>query len=133
MSAASRPTSDRACQSALAAETILRIFATKDESDWAWGLHQLAQDASMVAIAALESGDLDEVEVASHRYAMTNAVFSRIAHQADNEMLLAAEALLDATKDLIDAEAERLMTSDARLRPSCEKGRALRAATDAYL
>lgn len=111
MSALSRALGDRACRYALGAETILRVFATVNQSDWAWGLHQLVDDASSFTVKAVESGDVDLVEEASLRYAKTNALFSHIAHESDEEMLLSAESLLEMTKDMLDAEAERLMAA----------------------
>lgn len=112
--APSKAPRDRICRYALGAETVLRVFAEEDKSDWAWGLHQIAQDASIVALSAAESGVCDSLETASMRYAKANAVFSRIAHESDNDLLLTAESLLEMTKDMIDGEVDRLIAEGAQ-------------------
>lgn len=100
---------DRACRYALGTDTILRNFARMKEGDLAWGLHQISEDASIVALGAIESGDIDAIEAASCRYAMALAVLGKIAHESDDDMLFAAEGLMESTKQMIDAEVIRLM------------------------
>jgi hypothetical protein len=100
---------DRACRYAMGVDTILRNFARLEEGDLAWGLHQLSEDASTVALGAIESGDIESIEAASCRYAMALAILGKIAHESHDDMLFAAEGLMESTKAMIDAEVIRLM------------------------
>ncbi|RZI75180.1 MAG: hypothetical protein EOP13_06295 [Pseudomonas sp.] len=100
---------DRACRYALGVDTILYAYAAKEAGDLAGGLHALAEDASTVALTAIESGDIESIKAASLRYAQASVVLRAIAHEARDDLLLAAEGLMEATKDMIEAETKRLL------------------------
>lgn len=91
------------------AEAVFLAFALQEETDLAWGLQQLAKDVSDVVEAAMESGDVDVMEAASLRCCKANAIFSKMAQEGNDGLLLAGEALMEAAKEKIDAEVgERL-------------------------
>lgn len=104
-----RTPGDRAFCYALGTDTILLNFARAEDSNLAWGLHRLSEDASTVALDAIESADSDALEAASCRYCMALAILGKIAEHSDHDMLLAAKGLMESTKDMIDAEVIRLM------------------------
>jgi hypothetical protein len=105
----SRTPGERACFYALSVDTILCAHASKEGGDLAWGLHWMAENASVLALDAIESGDIEAIEGASLRYAQTLAITDAICKQDDKELLTATVAMMEATKDMIDAEVCRLM------------------------
>ena len=103
---------DRACRYAYGAATVLHAYALAQKSDLAYGLHMLAEEAAALATTVIEEADgMDELEELSLRYCKTNAVIAAIAKEADNDMLLAGEALMEITKEMIDAEIARRIAS----------------------
>ncbi|MGI4778017.1 MAG: hypothetical protein ACRYGA_07840 [Janthinobacterium lividum] len=109
MSTAGRTPGERACRYAYGAETVLETYARAVQTDLAYGLHMLAEQAAAEAAKVLEADDMDALEALSLQYCKANAVITAIAKEGDNDMLFAGEALMEYTKEMIDAEIERRM------------------------
>ena len=100
---------DRACRYAMGAESVFLAYATDAESDMAWGFNRLAGQAGSALIAAVEAGDLEVMENISCHYAQLNAIIAVIAKEAEDDLLFAGEALMEVTKEMLDAEVVRLL------------------------
>jgi len=109
VSAAVATPGDRACRYALSADAVLYSYAKEQGGDLVAGLQQVSEDASVVALAAIESGDVKAIEAASLRYCKAIAVFAAVVQDSSDDLLLAAQGLMESTKDMIDAEVCRLM------------------------
>lgn len=88
-------------------------YAVADMSDLAWGLELLAQEAAAALNVAIEGDSIDALEEASLRCCKANAIVGAIAHESDNDLLLAAEALMETAKFMLDAEVDRRMSAKA--------------------
>lgn len=100
-----------ACRCAWGAETVLRTLATQtpDASDLHWGLHEVAEAAARAVDQAMDSADPEVMEAVSCRYARALAIVAHVSREAEHERLLAAEALMEATKRAIEDELDRLV------------------------
>lgn len=109
MSSAAPTLGSHACRCAWGAETVLRALATQtpETSDLHWGLHEVAEGAARAVDQAMDSADPEVMEAVSCRYARALAIVAHVSREADNELLLAAEALMEATKRAIEDELDR--------------------------
>lgn len=114
MSGAAQTPGDRACRYALGADAVLYTYCKGQMGDLAAGLQQVSEDASVVALAAIESGDIEAIEEASLRYCKAIAVFAAVVQDSSDDLLLAAQGLMESTKDMIDAEVIRLMQAKSQ-------------------
>ena len=109
MSAAAKTPGEHARQLARCAETVMMAFGRGVDSDLAWGFHRLANEAADALWNAFDKGDLSDIEDASCRYAQLIAISAATSEDVGHDLLFAGEALLEATKLMLDAEIERRM------------------------
>jgi hypothetical protein len=107
MSRVAQTPGDRASRYAAGAETVLYAYATQDMSDLAWGLHMLAADVAEAMNHAIEGDSVNVLEDLAARCCKANAIVCAIAHESDNDLLLAGEALMEAAKIMLNDEIER--------------------------
>lgn len=96
------------------AEAVFSAFANQEDTDFAWGLHQLASDLSEVVVKAMDSDDTEVMEEASLRCCLANGIFSKVAQDGNEGLLLAGEALMEAAKEAIDAEVSHRLSKGAQ-------------------
>ena len=104
---------ERACRYAYGAATVMHTYARAVKTDLAYGLHMLAEQAAANTSEVLEADDIDmdALEELSLRYCKANAVISALSMEGSNDMLYAGEALMEVTKEMIDAEIARRIAS----------------------
>ena len=102
---------ERASLCAVAVDAVFYGYAMDGMGDLAWGLHQLSEDASTVALSAVESGDINAIEAASQRYCHALAILAAIVDKSSDVRLRAAQGLMELTKSLIDQEASRVLAA----------------------
>lgn len=110
MSAVAQTPGGRASRYAWGAEAVLRVLATQtpEASDLYWGLREVAEEAAKTLERAVDSADSDALQEASCRYARAIAIVATVAREIEKDMLLAGESLMEATKQAIEAELDRL-------------------------